>query len=71
MRKVIELIAILVNYDTLYIGGGNARLVKPPLPNNVLIVSNEAGITGGIRLWDRKMDDDFVDTAPPQLAGNA
>ncbi len=44
----------LTNFDHLYLGGGNAkRLVdKWELPNDVTIVSNHAGITGGIRLWD-------------------
>jgi polyphosphate glucokinase len=56
MRKVIGYMKVLVTYDTLYIGGGNARLIKPPLPDNVKLVSNEAGITGGIRLWDKRMD---------------
>ena len=44
----------------LYIGGGNSRHVQGELPENVRIVSNEAGITGGIRLWDVKLDAMFV-----------
>jgi polyphosphate glucokinase len=38
-------------YDRMYIGGGNARLVKGDLPPNVSVVSNTAGITGGMKLW--------------------
>ena len=34
--------------------------VKLDLPENVRIVSNEAGITGGIRLWDTKLDEMFI-----------
>jgi polyphosphate glucokinase len=71
MRRVIGLIATLVNYDMLYIGGGNARLIKPPLPGNVTLVSNEAGITGGVRLWDKRMDDAFVDLASQPLSVGA
>jgi polyphosphate glucokinase len=56
MREVIGNMKTLVDYDTLYIGGGNARLLKPPLPDNVKLVSNEAGITGGVRVWDKRMD---------------
>jgi len=41
----------LFNYDWLYIGGGNARLIKVPLPANVTIVSNDLGLLGGIALW--------------------
>ena len=44
----------------LYIGGGNSRHVQGELPEKVRIVSNEAGITGGIRLWDAKLDAMFV-----------
>jgi len=56
MRKVIGTMNVLVTYDTLYIGGGNARLLDEPLPQNVKVVSNQAGITGGVRLWDKRMD---------------
>jgi polyphosphate glucokinase len=66
MRKAIDLIAILVSYDILYIGGGNARHIKPPLPKNVALVSNDAGITGGVRLWDSTMDAAFIDSESQQ-----
>lgn len=40
-------------FDRLYIGGGNAkRLVNVPLGPKAEIVSNTAGILGGIRIWD-------------------
>jgi polyphosphate glucokinase len=50
--KVIEHVYSLVHYDTLYLGGGNAPRITVALPDNVHIASNDAGITGGIRLWD-------------------
>ena len=56
MRKVIGVMEVMVTYDTLYIGGGNARHLEQPLPDRVKVVSNEAGITGGVRLWDKRMD---------------
>jgi len=59
VRNAIGFISTLTNCDTLYIGGGNSRHVKLDLPENVRLVSNEAGITGGIRLWDPKLDDLF------------
>jgi polyphosphate glucokinase len=40
-----------VHYDVLHIGGGNARRIIDP-PDDVQIGSNQAGLTGGIRLWD-------------------
>lgn len=51
VRKVIDVLYALIHYDHLYIGGGNASHVKPPLPADVELVSNDAGITGGIALW--------------------
>ena len=59
VQRAIGFIATLTNYDTLYVGGGNARQINFDLPRNVHIVSNEAGITGGIRLWDKKLDGMF------------
>jgi polyphosphate glucokinase len=51
--KTIDIIESLLHYDTLYIGGGNADdLTAKLLPDNVRIASNDAGITGGIHLWD-------------------
>jgi polyphosphate glucokinase len=56
LRRVLACITTLVGFDTLYIGGGNAKQVDLALPSNVRLVSNEAGITGGVRLWDRDLD---------------
>ncbi len=69
VRKIIEVLETVVMYDTLYIGGGNSRLIEPPLPPNVKIVSNEAGITGGMRAWDKRMDHLFE--APPSAFARA
>jgi polyphosphate glucokinase len=63
MRKVIGHIDALTAYDTLYIGGGNARLIQLPLPANVTLVSNQSGITGGVRLWDKRIDHAFAEHA--------
>jgi polyphosphate glucokinase len=51
VEKVIDILASLVNYDRLWIGGGNAARLTIDLPENVAIVSNEAGIEGGAKLW--------------------
>lgn len=50
----------LTGYDQLHIGGGNARNIRLELEQNVRIVSNEAGITGGVRLWDPQLDAAFA-----------
>jgi polyphosphate glucokinase len=51
MKKVLEVLKTVVNYDTLYIGGGNASALNIPLDKNIKIVSNRDGIKGGARLW--------------------
>lgn len=42
----------LINYDRLYVGGGNASELKGALESSATIVGNIAGILGGIKLWD-------------------
>jgi polyphosphate glucokinase len=49
--EAIDSLRNLTNFDHLYIGGGNARLLDVKLPRDVSIVSNTAGIIGGVRLW--------------------
>jgi polyphosphate glucokinase len=40
-------------FDVVHVGGGNAKHLDPAdLPHKARIVSNTAGITGGVRLWD-------------------
>ena len=65
LGKTIEVLATLVNYDVLYLGGGNARKVELALPDTIKIVSNTAGITGGVRLWDLDMEEHFSTTGTP------
>ena len=60
VRKIISILATVINYDMLYIGGGNARLIEKPLPDTVRTVSNEDGITGGVKVWDKAMDPYFT-----------
>ena len=51
VAHVIDILRRLVNFDHLYIGGGNAKLIKSALPSDVTIVPNSDGLTGGIALW--------------------
>lgn len=60
VREIIGILATVTNYDMLYIGGGNARLIEKPLPDTVRTVSNEDGITGGVKVWDKAMDASFT-----------
>jgi polyphosphate glucokinase len=51
LEKAIASLDALFNFDRLYIGGGNAKKVTLDLPPRVKLVSNLAGLTGGIALW--------------------
>jgi polyphosphate glucokinase len=51
VAKVIAMLATVMNYDQLYLGGGNSRHVKFKLPRNVSIVSNDAGMEGSAFVW--------------------
>ena len=65
VQKMLVQLRVLVNWDTLYIGGGDARIIDFALEDDIHIVSNKAGITGGVRLWDPKLDEDFAHRAAP------
>jgi polyphosphate glucokinase len=51
LAKAIEQTALTFNWDSLYLGGGNARLIEFKLPEDVTIISNEDGLFGGVALW--------------------
>jgi polyphosphate glucokinase len=54
VARAIESLRTLTNFDHLYIGGGNARLLNFELPPDVSVVSNEFGMRGGIWLWKER-----------------
>lgn len=52
VQETIQRLVGLVNFDSLYIGGGNARLFgSKELTEGVKLAVNEAGLAGGARLW--------------------
>jgi len=59
VRRAIDTVTGLTCCNVLYIGGGNARKLIFDMPAHVKIVSNTAGITGGIRLWEADFDELF------------
>lgn len=57
VHQVISQLKRTFNYQTLYLGGGNARhLTKDEFSSNeygrVVLIDNVAGLLGGIRLWE-------------------
>ena len=52
MKMIIGVLQTVFNYDTLYIGGGNASKLDFILAENIKIVTNKEGIHGGARLWE-------------------
>ena len=64
LRKALGFLDTLVTYDTLLIGGGNAQVIDFTLPPNVQLVPNTAGITGGVKLWGPRMEEEFAEREP-------
>jgi polyphosphate glucokinase len=61
LRRVLASVTTLVGFDLLHIGGGNAKQVEIPLAPNMRLVGNEAGITGGVQLWNMTLDSVFAE----------
>lgn len=59
LRTAIEIVRTLTNFDTLHLGGGNARVIDFTLPPRVRIGRNVDGLTGGFHLWDAALDEHF------------
>ncbi len=51
VRLVFDTLAPIFNYDRLYVGGGNAKKLSDPLPDNVERFDNVSGMEGGVALW--------------------
>lgn len=51
LLKAISSLSRVLNYDRLYIGGGETKHIEVELPENVTIVPNVLGLLGGINLW--------------------
>ena len=51
VERIIGILRTVVNFDHLYIGGGNAKAIKFELPPDVSTVANTEGLLGGIALW--------------------
>jgi predicted TIM-barrel fold metal-dependent hydrolase len=65
VASTIEVLRTVVNFDHLYLGGGNAKKLTFELPPDVSVVPNTDGLTGGIRLWH---DTEIAPAKPPEIA---
>jgi polyphosphate glucokinase len=52
--EMLEQLQPIFNYEQLHLGGGNARKIREPLPDNVRVFANADGLLGGLRLWQRR-----------------
>ena len=66
LAQAIETLDRVINYDHLYLGGGNGKKVTITLPSNVTIVSNVAGLLGGIALWKDEPANKSLSTKRPK-----
>lgn len=51
VEKAIGNMRRLTSFDHLFIGGGNAKKIDFALAPDVTVISNEAGMEGGVALW--------------------
>lgn len=51
VQKMIVELRKAINFRFCYLGGGNTKKLEGQLPPDVQIVSNTAGLLGGIALW--------------------
>jgi polyphosphate glucokinase len=51
VREALATAEHLFNYDHVFIGGGNNKLIKFELPANATLVENLDGLRGGAALW--------------------
>jgi polyphosphate glucokinase len=53
LKKCLNIIKTVVNYDHLYISGGNSKKITFQIDANVTLKANIDGIKGGAKLWHK------------------
>ncbi|HUZ44781.1 MAG TPA: ROK family protein [Acidimicrobiales bacterium] len=71
VKRALLTLHDLINYDHLYIGGGNSRRVKFKLGPDTTIVDNDAGLLGGIKLWETEELGSTRSATPPPARARA
>ncbi len=54
LKEVLNTFDTVINYDHLYLSGGNTRHINFKLDDNISVENNREGIRGGIKLWKVK-----------------
>lgn len=54
LKEVLATFKTVINYDHLYLSGGNTRSIDFKLDSNITVENNRDGIRGGINLWQIK-----------------
>lgn len=49
--SIVEKLEPVFNYETLHIGGGNAKKLKGPPPPRVRVFESTEGLAGGVMMW--------------------
>mgnify|MGYP006192769349 FL=1 len=64
IKEVLKTFKNVINYDMLYLSGGNTKKIDFKLDDNIKKIGNRDGIKGGLDLW--KEDDGYcVKTVNP------
>lgn len=54
LKEVLKTFKTVINYDHLYLSGGNTKHISFKLDDNISTENNRDGIRGGIHLWQIK-----------------
>ena len=52
VRRAVDTFDVLLQFDRLFVGGGNAKKLTVDLGHRVQLVDNKAGILGGLKVWE-------------------
>lgn len=55
-KSVLKTFKTVINYDTLFLSGGNAKKIDFKLDDDIIVTGNRDGIKGGAFLWKNKDD---------------
>jgi polyphosphate glucokinase len=65
VKEVLKTFKNVINYDTLYLSGGNTKKINFKLDGNVKKIGNRDGIKGGVDLW-KEEDGYCIQTVQPK-----